>query len=165
MIRGWELTLRSPRFAHRAQMHLAYSNQIAEGSGTITGGLTDFSFSPGLTPLDHDQRNTLNVGGDVSSSLALPMPRPTSTTAPASTTGLAPGQPYPGNYLPQHTTFDLSLGKDFGERFTASLTALNVANQRVDSDNSLTFGGFHWNNSARNLCGTSLPLSLLGKNA
>ncbi len=65
VIRGWELTLRSPRIAHRAQIHLAYSNQIAEGSGTITGGLTDFSFDPGLSPLDHDQRNTLNVGGDV----------------------------------------------------------------------------------------------------
>src|SRR5208337_556245 len=33
LIRGWELTLRSPRIAHRAQIHLAYSNQIAEGSG------------------------------------------------------------------------------------------------------------------------------------
>ncbi len=65
VIRGWELTLRSPRFAHRFQVHLAYSNQIAEGSGTITGGLTDFTFDPGLSPLDHDQRNTLNVGGDV----------------------------------------------------------------------------------------------------
>ena len=40
LIRGWELTLRSPRIAHRGQVHLAYSNQIAEGSGTITGGLT-----------------------------------------------------------------------------------------------------------------------------
>ncbi len=69
LIRGWELTLRSPRIAHRAQLHLAYSNQIAEGSGAITGGLTDFTRSlppePGLCPLDHDQRNTLNVGGDV----------------------------------------------------------------------------------------------------
>ena len=56
-----------------------------------------------------------------------------------------PGQPYQGDYLPQHTTFDLSLGKDFGERFTASVTALNVTNYRVLLDNSLTFGGFHWN--------------------
>jgi hypothetical protein len=29
-IRGWELTLRSPRIAHRGQIHVAYSNQIAE---------------------------------------------------------------------------------------------------------------------------------------
>jgi outer membrane receptor protein involved in Fe transport len=57
-----------------------------------------------------------------------------------------PGQPYPGDYLPQHTTFDLTLGKQFGERFSASVTALNVANRRVLLDNSVTFGGFHWNN-------------------
>ncbi len=41
LIRGWELTLRSPRIAHRAQIHLAYSNQIAEGGGVITGGLNN----------------------------------------------------------------------------------------------------------------------------
>jgi len=61
LIRGWELTLRSPRIAHRGQFHLAYSNQIAEGGGAITGGLTDFSLPEGLSPLDHDQRNTLTA--------------------------------------------------------------------------------------------------------
>jgi outer membrane receptor for ferrienterochelin and colicin len=144
VIRGWEVTLRSPRFAHRGQLHLAYSNQIAEGAGTITGGLTDFSFDPGLSPLDHDQRHTLNVGGDVS----LPWRAYASTNVyyGSGFSNAFPGQPYPGNYLPQHTTFDLSTGKDFGERVTASLTALNVANRRVEYDNSLTFGGFHWNN-------------------
>ena len=144
VIRGWELTLRSPRFAHRGQLHLAYSNQIAEGSGTITGGLADFTLSPGLSPLDHDQRNTLNVGGDVT----LPWRAYASTNVyyGSGFHNAFPGQPYPGDYLPQHTTFDLSLGKDFGERCSASLTALNVANRRVEYDNSLTFGGFHWNN-------------------
>jgi len=144
LIRGWEVTLRSPRIAHRAQIHLAYSNQIAEGSGTITGGLTDFSFDPGLSPLDHDQRNTLSVGGD----LTLPW-RSYASTNVSYGSGFAngfPGQPYPGDYLPAHTTFDLGLGKDFGERFSASLNILNVANRRVELDNSLTFGGFHWNN-------------------
>jgi TonB dependent receptor/Carboxypeptidase regulatory-like domain/TonB-dependent Receptor Plug Domain len=146
LIRGWELTLRSPRFAHRAQVHLAYSNQIAEGSGTITGGLTDFTLAPGLSPLDHDQRNTLNVGGDVT----LPWRSYASTNVyygSGFTNGQAgvPGQPFQGDYLPGHTSFDLSFGKDFGERFTASVTALNVANERALYDNSLTFGGFHWN--------------------
>jgi hypothetical protein len=142
-IRGWELTLRSPRIAHRAQVHLAYSNQIAEGNGTITGGLTDSTPSPELTPLDHDQRNTLNVGGDVS----FPWHSYASTNVyyGSGFSNAFPGAPYPGNYLPQHTTFDVSLGKDFSERFTASLTVLNVANHRVEEDNSLTFGGYHWN--------------------
>ena len=38
---------------------------------------------------------------------------------------------YPGNYLPGHTNFDLSLGKSFAEKYSVSVTALNVANRRV----------------------------------
>ena len=42
--------------------------------------------------------------------------------------------------------FDISLGKSFGEgEYRLSVTALNVANRRVLLDNSLTFGGFHFN--------------------
>jgi outer membrane receptor protein involved in Fe transport len=51
----------------------------------------------------------------------------------------------PGNYLPGHTTFDLSLGKSFAEKYSVSVTALNVTNRRVLLDNSVTFGGFHYN--------------------
>jgi hypothetical protein len=149
LIRGWELTLRSPRIAHRGQVHLAYSNQIAEGGGVITGGLDNVAVCPPgvyLCPLDHDQRNTLNVGGDVN----LPWRSYASTNVyygSGFTNGQqgVPGWPYSGAYLPSHTTFDLSLGKDFSERFTASLTALNVSNHRVIYDDSLTYGGFHWN--------------------
>src|SRR5208282_4349899 len=118
----------------RGQMHLSYSNQIAEGGGAITGGLDNVAVcAPGvyLCPLDHDQRNTLNVGGDVN----LPWRSYASTNVyygSGFTNGLYgvsgaldSGQPY----LPQHTTFDLSLGKDFGERFSATLNALNVTNR------------------------------------
>jgi hypothetical protein len=144
VIRGWELTLRSPRIAHRAQLHLAYSNQIVQGGGAITGGLTDFSLPEGLSTLDHDQRHTLNLGGDIT----LPWRAYASTNVyyGSGFVNAFPGQPYPGDYLPQHTTVDLSLGKEFGERFSASVSALNVANRRVELDNSVTFGGFHWNN-------------------
>jgi outer membrane receptor protein involved in Fe transport len=149
LIRGWELTLRSPRIAHRGQVHLAYSNQIAEGGGVITGGLNNAQVCPPgvyLCPLDHDQRNTLNVGGDVT----LPWRSYASTNVyygSGFTNGQqgVPGWPYPGQYLPSHTTFDLSLGKDFGDRFSASVSALNAANRRVIYDDSLTYGGFHWN--------------------
>ena len=143
LIRGWELTLRSPRIAHRGQVHLAYSNQIAEGGGVITGGLTDFSLPRGLSPLDHDQRNPLSVGGDI----MLPWRSYASTNVyyGSGFSNAFPGQPFPGDYLPQHTTFDLAAGKDFGERYSISINALNVANRRVEYDNSVTFGGFHWN--------------------
>jgi hypothetical protein len=144
VIRGWELTLRSPRIAGRGQIHVAYSNQIAEGALPITGGLTNFSAPTPLFPLDHDQRNTLNFGGEVS----LPSKSFVSTNVyyGSGFSNAFPDAPYPGDHLPQHTSFDLSLGKDFGERFSASLHALNVANRRVDLDNSQTFGGFHWSN-------------------
>jgi outer membrane cobalamin receptor len=142
LIRGWELTLRSPRIAHRVQLHLAYSNQVARAGGNINGGLTDFSYLP-WGPLDHDQRNTLNLGGDVT----LPWRAYASTNIyyGSGFTNAFPGNPYPGAYLPQHTTFDLTLGKDFTDNFSASVNAMNVANRRVELDNSVTFGGFHWN--------------------
>lgn len=141
-IRGWEVTLRSPRLAHRAQIHLAYSNQVAWAGGLVNGGLTDFS-SVDWGPLDHDQRNTLNVGADVT----LPRRAYLSTNVyyGSGFTNAFPGEPYPGDYLPGHTSFDLTLGKDFGESFSASLSAMNVANRRYEIDNSVTFGGFHWN--------------------
>ena len=144
VIRGWELTIRSPRIADRGQIHLAYSNQIAEGALPITGGLTNFSPPTPLFPLDHDQRNTLSLGGEIT------LPRrsfaATNVYYGSGFSNAFQGAPYPGDHLPQHTSFDLSLGKDFSEQFSASLHALNVANRRVDLDNSQTFGGFHWNN-------------------
>jgi len=48
-------------------------------------------------------------------------------------------------HLPPHTTFDVSVGKDFGERLSLSFTALNVANERYLLDTSNTFGGTHFN--------------------
>lgn len=153
LIRGWELTLRSPRIWRRAQLHLAYSNQIAEFRGNITGGLipTNNGPSPDYAPLDHDQRNTLSVGGQIS--------LPWRTFASGNvyygsgfSNGNGPvhqvGAPCCSalDYLPAHTTVDLSLGKDFGENLSLSLSGLNLGNRRVMLDDSLTFGGFHFSN-------------------
>ncbi|MGA9542678.1 MAG: TonB-dependent receptor, partial [Candidatus Sulfotelmatobacter sp.] len=150
-IQGWEVTLRSPNVLHHGQLHLAYSNQIAQATSPITGGLVcpqpitpscGLDIPYGLSPVDHDQRNTLNVGFNGS----LPGHAYASTNVyygSGFTNGL-PGLQYPGNYLPSHAAVDLSLGKTFAERYTVSVTAVNVANRRVQLDNSLTFGGFHW---------------------
>ena len=137
---GWELTVRSPRIRNRGQVYLTYSNQLAEGFGAINGGLTDFSPPAGFFLLDHDQRNTLHVGG----TLSLPR-RSFASTDVYYGSGFANGNP-PPDHLPGHTTFDLALGKDFGEKFSASLNGTNVANRRVLLDNSFTFGGTHYLN-------------------
>jgi len=149
VIQGWELTLKSPNLWHHGQFHLAYANQVARATSPITGGLI-FAIPPGLGPVDHDQRNTLNFGYNAS----LPWHSYASTNiyyGSGFTNGeygtpfeQLPGQ-YSTPYLPQHTTFDLALGKSFAEKYTVSVTAVNVANRRVQLDNSLTFGGFHWN--------------------
>jgi len=139
-INGWELTLRSPRIYKRGQVYLTYSNQLALGCGDINGGLTDFSFGAGCGYLDHDQRNTLHLGGQVS----LPW-RSYASTDVYYGSGFTNGSP-PPSHLPGHTTFDLTLGKDFAERLSFSVTGLNVANRRVLLDNSFTFGGTHYMN-------------------
>jgi len=143
LIRGWEATLRSPRLWKRGQLHLAYSNQVALARGAITGGLTDFSLPSGYSPLDHDQRNTLNIGFNA----ALPWRAFASSNVyyGSGFTNGSPNAQFPGRYLPQHTTFDLSLGKSFGENYSVSVTTLNVANRHLLIDNSVTFGGFHFN--------------------
>jgi hypothetical protein len=153
LIQGWETTLRSPRLWRRAQVHLAYSNQIAQATAPIVGGLIcpapvspaclAYYPPPGYGPVDHDQRNTLNFGANTS----LPWQVFASTNVYYGS-GFHNGNPdaqYPGEYLPGHTTFDISLGKSFAERYRVSVTALNVGNRRVLLDNSLTFGGFHYN--------------------
>jgi len=153
LIRAWELTLRSPRIWKFGQAHVAYSNQIAEQRGAITGGLICYDpqnaaqcdVAPGYTPVDHDQRNTLNVGFNAT----LPWKAYASTNVYYGSGFVNgdpdPATPYPNGYLPQHTTFDLAVGKTFSDKLSGSITATNVANRRLLLDNSLTFGGFHYN--------------------
>jgi outer membrane cobalamin receptor len=143
-INAWELTLRSPNFHKRAQMYLTYSNQLALSIGCVTGGLIGScpTAPPGYHFLDHDQRNTLHIGGNVN----LPW-RTYASTDVYYGSGFSNGDPtLPGDHLQPHTTFDMTLGKDFGERVSLSVTGLNVGNRRVLLDNSFTFGGTHWNN-------------------
>lgn len=149
LIRGWELTIRSPRLWNRGRVHLAYSNQVAQARGDITGGLVctipaDCSLGPNYVPLDHDQRNTLNVGFDAS----LPWRTFASSNVyygSGFTNGAFNPPMVPNAYLPGHSTLDVTVGKSFGEKYSVAVTALNVANRHLLIDNSLTFGGFHYN--------------------
>ncbi|SPE22050.1 TonB-dependent receptor [Candidatus Sulfotelmatomonas gaucii] len=153
LMRGWEMTLRSPELWRHGQFHAAYSNQIAEQRGDIIGGFTcsiatdsACDLGPQYIPLDHDQRNTLNTGFTAN----LPLKTWFATNVyygSGFTNGLAGAHegPYDGSYLPAHTTFDASVGHGIGERWKLSATAINVTNHRVLLDNSVTIGGFHWN--------------------
>jgi outer membrane cobalamin receptor len=143
-INGWELTLKSPQIRKRGQIYLTYSNQLAQSFGCITGGLIGPCSTPppGYGFLDHDQRNTLHLGGQ----WTLPW-RSYASTDVYYGSGFTNGDPtLPGDHLQPHTTFDMTLGKDFGEKVSLSVTGLNVGNRRVLLDNSFTFGGTHYNN-------------------
>lgn len=141
LIEGRELTLRSPPSWRYGQVHLAYSNQTAECFGEITGGLVVPGTECGADydALDHDQRNTLDVGYDadlpdrffVGSNLSV-------------NSGLTNGDS-PPSHLPSYAVLDLTVGRNISRDLQVSLTALNLTNRHLLTDSSLTFGGVHWN--------------------
>lgn len=138
-IRGWEATLRSPHAWSRGQLHVAFSHQHATAHGPITGGLTDFAPAEDEEfPLDHDQRDTLSVGGTVT------LPHGLFAAA-----NLYYGSGFPdddtGAYLSGHTTVDMTVGHTWSDRFSIAITVLNVTDRHLLVDNSLTFGGRHFN--------------------
>jgi outer membrane receptor protein involved in Fe transport len=137
-IRGTEVTLRSPHLWRNTDVHLVYSHQFVEGSGGVTGGLTDFSPpEEGLFFLDHDQRDTLSTGFRTS----LPWRSWVSGTVNYGSGFLNGDGP---DHLPNYETFDVSIGKSFGENWSAKVSALNLTNKRYFIDLSNTFGGSHF---------------------
>ena len=153
LVRSWEMTLHSPELWQRGQFYVTYSNQIAQQRGNIVGGFTCSNSSdpacdlgPQYIALDHDQRETLNTGFTVN----LPLKTWFASNVyygSGFSNGLAGAHegPYNGPFLPVHTTFDSLIGHAFGERWKLSVTAINVTNHRVLLDNSITIGGFHYN--------------------
>jgi outer membrane receptor protein involved in Fe transport len=96
--------------------------------------------------MDHDQRETLNTG------FTAKLPQHSWFAAnvyygSGFSNGLAGADqgPYNGAHLPVHTTFDVSAGHSLGERWKVSASVLNATNHRVLLDNSITIGGFHYN--------------------
>jgi outer membrane receptor protein involved in Fe transport len=139
-IRGFETTLRSPRVFDHLDFHLAYSHQSIEGTGGVTGGLTDFSPpEEGFFYLDHDQRDSLSSGFTSNlkwhSWLAANL-----TYGSGFLNGDGP------DHLPSYHTVDVSVGKSFGENWTVKVSALNLTKERYYIDLSNTFGGSHFAN-------------------
>ncbi|MGA7342104.1 MAG: TonB-dependent receptor [Terracidiphilus sp.] len=154
LVRAWEMTLRSPALWRLGAFHVTYSNQIAEQRGNIIGGFScsniqsdpACNLGPDYTPVDHDQRDTLNTGFIAN----LPLHTWFSSNVyygSGFSNGLADSGegPYQGNNLPVHTTFDVSAGHALGERWRLAANVINVTNHRVLLDNSVTIGGFHFN--------------------
>lgn len=137
---GWELSVRSPRIARRAQVYVTYAYAHAQGEGAITGGLTDFSPpDSGYFLLDHDQRHTLHTGASVN------LPARFSASGDVYYgSGFTDGTSAADAHLPGHTTFDVTVSREFSDRLTVSITALNAGNRRFLLDNSPTFGGTHY---------------------
>jgi outer membrane receptor protein involved in Fe transport len=139
-LNGWEVTVRSLQIARRGDVYLSYAYAHAQGSGAVSGGLTDFSPpDSGYFLLDHDQTHTLHAGFNFR--------LPWQTTAGGNLyygSGFTDGSSDVPAHLEGHTTFDLSLGKSVGENLTIGITALNLANRRFLLDNSETFGGTHY---------------------
>jgi outer membrane receptor for ferrienterochelin and colicin len=135
--RALEVTAHSPRLFQRAEFHLAYSHQHAEGQGAVNGGLTDFSPPSDLFFLDHDQRDTLSTG----ITITLPARSYVSANVHYGSGFLDGDGP---NHLPEHTTLDVSFGKGFGERWQLALQTVNLTNRHFLLDSANTFGGTHF---------------------
>jgi outer membrane receptor protein involved in Fe transport len=134
---GYEATVRSPRLFEKVNLHLAYSHQSVEGSGSVTGGLTDFTPpADGFFFLDHDQRHTLSTGFTAELDKKLWISGNVSAGS-----GFLDGDG-PG-HLPSYATVDLSVGRSFGENWSAKITATNLADKRYFIDRSNSFGGSH----------------------
>ena len=138
-VRGWEAVVHSPEMYHHLHFHLAYSNQVVKGQGTVVGGLTDFAPpSEGFFYIDHDQRDTLSIGGE----LTLPRKAWINTNVNFGSGFLDGDGP---QHLPNHTSADIALGKSFGDHLSVTVSALNVTNSRYLFGRASSFAGTHYN--------------------
>ena len=146
LIKGTEVTVRSPGFWRYGQVHVAYSNQTAQCFGSVSGGLVVAGTACGdYIALDHDQRNTLNVGYNVDLPLGFYVGSNLSVNSGLSNGSSGPPA-YKASHLRSYAIVDLTVGRNFSRNLQVSLTGLNVTNRHLLTDNSLTFGGVHWNN-------------------
>jgi len=144
---GTQATIRSPLVAGRLRFHAAFADMTAQYKGQPTGGLIEGAGEPSdgtdctitWCYLDHDQRVSVTTG------FQLNLPRQTifSTDIVYGSGVLLADGP---EHLPSHTTADLHLSKEIGERWQLGVTVLNVADSRFPFDVNSTFAGSHFNN-------------------
>jgi outer membrane cobalamin receptor len=137
--RGSEVSIHSPTLAHVLHFHFAYSNMIVQGTGGITGGMTDFAPPPNnWFYIDHDQRQTWTSGGEFS------FWRNAYVNANiVAGSGFLDGDG--PRHLPSHAALDIAFGKALGESLSATVSALNVTNSRYLLGRDSSFAGTHYN--------------------
>ncbi len=139
VIRGYEGVIRSPQMFRTLNFHLSYSNQVVKGRGIITGGLIDFKApAEGYFYIDHDQRHTLSVGGE----LALPGSAWMNTNMNWGSGFLDLNGP---QHLPPHTQVDIAFGKSFTDNLSMTLSVLNIGNSRFLYGRESAFAATHYN--------------------
>jgi outer membrane receptor protein involved in Fe transport len=140
-IQGWESTVRSPELFRRLQVHMAFSRQVAQAQGPISGGLLSFVPPPGgWFYMDHDQRYTVNTGFE----LTMPWHAWSSATVLYGSGFVRGDGVVAPTHMPQHTTLDLAVGKDFEPHWSVRATALNVANNTYLTGVDSSFAGTHY---------------------
>jgi outer membrane receptor for ferrienterochelin and colicin len=138
-VRAYESTLKSPLLFNRFRVHYAASYETAQGRGRLTGGLLEGAAIPTneFFFLDHDQRITVTAGSE----LNLPDRFWLSDTAIFGSGFLKGVGP---EHMPHHTTFDLAVGKDISENWSARLSATNVTNKLFLTGIENSFAGTHY---------------------
>jgi hypothetical protein len=153
LIRAWEMTLHSPSLWRFGQFYVTYSNQIAQQRGNIIGGFTcsiptdpACDLGPQYISLDHDQRDTLNTGFTANLpahtwfATMCTTGRDFERAGWAQTRGRTTGRTCRCTRRSTRRS-----GTRWASDWKLSATVINVTNHRVLQDNSITIGGFHWN--------------------
>jgi len=139
-VRAFESTIRSPSLWHGLRLRSALSIESAQGRGDVTGGLTDFTPpSADYFYLDHDQRVTLSAGGQITIARGVWA----SATVLYGSGFLRGDGP---DHMPRHTTADIAVGRDIGDKLALRLTVLNVADSVYLTGIENSFAGTHYAN-------------------
>jgi hypothetical protein len=153
LVRAWEMTLRSPRWPLRAVPPDLLEPDRRAARQHHRRLYLQHSHRPGLRPraqlhsLDHDQREHAQHRLHGQPARCTPGSPPMSTTAPASPTAWPAQTRAPTTApicpcTPPSTSPPATRSASAG---SSPSTVINVTNHRVLLDNSITIGGFHYN--------------------
>ena len=159
LVRAWEMTLHSPSLWRYGQFYVTYSNQIAEQRGNIIGGFTcsiptdpACDLGPDYTPArprpaqhaEHGIHGEPAGAHVVCNQCVLRVG--IHEWAGCAIRRCPDNGPYYGSVSAgAHDVRCRRWATRSASNWKLSATVINVTNHRVLLDNSITIGGFHWN--------------------